>query len=636
MKQTHDLVQGTDPWDLFRLEHFGASEAAAMLGLSKKTTRNELLRMKKTGIAKTFSEWLQVNVLDHGHEVEALARPHIEKLIGEELYAVTCSDGKPSASCDGLTMDDRIAMEHKQWNESLAALVASGVVPDEHMPQCQQILMVTGAEKLIFVVSDGTPEKMVYVWVFPSQEWFERIRAGWAQFEHDLATYVPTEPVAEVVGRTPETLPALRIEVTGEVTDSNLEQYREHALAVFAGINRDLQTDQDFANAAKTVTWCGEVETRLKAAKEHALSQTESIDKLFKTIDAITEEARATRLELNRLVEARKLARKSEIVAGGVKGLADHIAALNTRLGKPYMPAVSVDFGGAIKGMRSFDSMQNAVDTALANAKIVASAAADRIQINLGTLRGLASDLPQLFPDTAQIVQKAPEDLTALVKNRVAEHQAAEEKKEEERREKIRKDLASSEIQGIQQQVMIATLGRGNRVGGTIECIRDTLAETEAWPIDAERFGALAGMAQQAKETAVAEIRALLSKAEQRIAVAATAAAPAPAASHSAASAAVAPLSGTPSNAPAAAPAPAVIPLQPRLQPAATVVPTLSIGAINERLQHLTVTEAGLRGLGFEAAGRERAAPRYHESDFAHMLAAIATHVQSIQAKQAA
>jgi len=632
MKQTHDLVQGTDAWDLFRLQHFGASEAAAMLGLSKKTTRNELLRMKKTGIAKTFSEWLQVNVLDHGHEVEALARPQIEKLIGEELYPVTCSDGKESASCDGLTMDDRIAMEHKQWNETLAAIVAAGQVPDEHMPQCQQILMVTGAEQLIFVVSDGTPEKMVFVWVFPNPEWFARLRAGWAQFERDLETYEPTEPVVEAVGRTPETLPALRIEVTGEVTDSNLEQYRTHALAVFAGINRDLQTDQDFANAAKTVTWCGEVETRLKAAKEHALSQTESIDKLFKTIDAITEEARATRLELNKLVEARKLARKGEIVAGGVKGLADHITAMNQRLGKPYMPSVQVDFGGAIKGMRSFDSMQNAVDTALANAKIAASATADRIQLNLATLREHATELAFLFPDTQVIVQKEPDDLTALVKSRIADHRAAEAKKEEEQREQLRKDMAMSEIQGIEQQVMIATLGRaGVRAGGTIECIRDTLAETEAWRIDEERFGSLMSMAQQAKDAAVTEIRALLVKAEAR-----AAAATPPALTPSTASAAVAPPSTTPSSAPAAAPAPAVIPLPVCAAAAPASAPSLSIGAINERLQHFTVTEAGLRGLGFEPAGRERAAPRYHESDFPHMLAAIVAHVQGIQAKQAA
>ena len=571
MKQTHDLVQGTDAWDSFRLEHFGASEAAAMLGLSKKTTRNELLRMKKTGIAKTFSEWLQVNVLDHGHEVEALARPHIEKLIGEELYPVTCSDGKESASCDGLTMDDRIAMEHKQWNEALVAIVVAGQVPDEHMPQCQQVLKVTGAEKLIFVVSDGTPEKMVFVWVLPDPVWFERLRAGWAQFEQDLITYEPPEPVVDAVGRTPETLPALRIEVTGMVTASNLAQYREHALAVFADINRDLKTDQDFANAEKTVKWCGEVESRLAAAKQHALSQTESIDVLFKTIDDITAEARSTRLELDKLVKARKEARRGEIVAGGVKALADYVAALNTRIGKSYMPSIPADFGGAIKGLRTFDSMQNAVDTALANAKIAASAMADRIQINLGTLRELAAGLPQLFPDTAQIVLKAPEDLTSLVKTRVAEHQAAEAKKEEAQRERIRQE----ELARIERE-------------------------------------------QEAERQRIAH--------EQAAQAAAAAPAPVPAA----------PAAAAPAVAPVPAPAPTVIPLPQRTQPVVGAVPTLSIGAINERLQHFTVTAEGLRGLGFEPAGRERAAPRYHEADFPHMCAAMVAHIEAVQAKQAA
>jgi hypothetical protein len=77
---------------------------------------------------------------------------------------------------------------------------------------------------------------------------------------------------------------------------------------------------------------------------------------------------------------------------------------------------------------------------------------------------------------------------------------------------------ATSEIQGIQQQVIIAQMGRaGVRKGGTIECIRDTLAETEAWEID-DRFGILRGAAESAKSTAVAEIRRLLTEAEARIA----------------------------------------------------------------------------------------------------------------------
>jgi hypothetical protein len=70
--------------------------------------------------------------------------------------------------------------------------------------------------------------------------------------------------------------------------------------------------------------------------------------------------------------------------------------------------------------------------------------------------------------------------------------------------------MALSEIQGIQQQVMIASVGRaGVREGGTIECIRETLFETELWTID-DRFGIFIGSAQQAKDSAIAAIKALL------------------------------------------------------------------------------------------------------------------------------
>jgi predicted phage-related endonuclease len=534
---THDLIQGSDAWDQFRLTHFGASEAAAMLGVSRKTTRNELLRMKKTGIAKEFSDWVQKNVLDHGHAVEGPARKIIEAEIGETLYPVTCSDGEISASCDGLTMAEDLAWENKQWNEEYAAAVLAGQVPEEHMPQCQQVLMVTKADRLIFSISDGTRERTVWVVVHPNAEWFARIRAGWQQFAADLATYTPTEVVAEMVGRAPEALPALHIVLKGEVSASNLAEFKDVALTAIRSVNRELKTDQDFADSAKARKWCEDIEARVSAAKDHALSQTASIDLLFRTMDEVSAEARDVRLALEKLEKARKESRKGEIVAGGVKGLSDHIAALNVRLGKPYMPAPSADFGTAVKGLKTFDSMQNAVDTALANAKMAASAIADRIDANLKHLAAEAADHSALFPDEASVVLKAADDFAALVQFRVADFKAKEEKRKAD-------DLAKAAV--------------------------------------------------------VVE----------------------------------------PVAAPVAAPAPAVISMPMRTAAARATAPStppsLGIGTINERLQHFTVTEVGLRGLGFEPAGRERAAPRYHEADFPHMLAAIVGHMQAIQARQAA
>ena len=334
MRQIHELVQGTPEWEDYRLQHHGASEAAAMLGISKLTKRTELLNMKATGNPKVFSDWVQEHILDHGHKVEALARPHIEALLGEDLYPVTMSLGKLSASCDGLTIDDRAAFEHKQWNVALAASVEAGVVPDEHMPQCQQILLVTGAEQLYFVVSDGTAENMVHCIVEPDLAYFKRLHLGWAQFEADLANHQVKITNVTPVGRTFATLPSLMVQVKGEVLASNLVPYREHAVAAIKAINRDLKTDQDFADADKAAKWCSEIEERMGAVKAHALGQTESLDQLFRTMDDISAEARNTRLELNSLIKARKEQRRAEIVSEPRAAFIQHIAALNKRPGQ--------------------------------------------------------------------------------------------------------------------------------------------------------------------------------------------------------------------------------------------------------------------------------------------------------------
>jgi predicted phage-related endonuclease len=435
---THDLVQGSPEWLEFRLTHFGASEAAAMLGLSTKVKRTELLHMKKTGNAKEFSDWVQEHILDPGHEAEAAARPIIEEQIDEDLYPVTMSIGVMSASCDGLVMSEVTAWEHKRFNQTLYESIEFGELPDEHMPQAQQVLMVTGAERLIFTCSDGTDSNMVSMEVKPDPEWFERIRAGWAQFAKDLEEYVPVVTEARPVGRTPETMPALRIEVTGRVSASNLAEYREHALAVFAGINRKLETDQHFADAERTVKWCEEVESKLKAAKEHALSQTESIDALFKTIDDITSEARRVRLDLDKLVTKRKVEVKDGILLTAKAAYEKHIADLKKETEGAWTVLPSPDFAGAAKGKRTVASIQDAVNTLLANAKIEADASAKRIRANLACIKEDGADYEFLFADKLALISKPIDDLKLVIKTRIADHKAAEEKRQEEDRARIR------------------------------------------------------------------------------------------------------------------------------------------------------------------------------------------------------
>lgn len=445
--KTHKLTQGSAEWLAYRAQHFNASDAPAMMGCSAYKTRSQLLKELATGLTPDIDASTQRR-FDDGHRFEALARPLAEAIIGDELYPIVGSLGKFSASFDGLVMLENEGFEHKSLNDELRAAMTADCtgldLPLMYQIQVEHQCMVASAERILFMASKWEGDVLVeerHCWYEVNMILRAKIIAGWKQFEQDLAAYVPeVAPAPAAVGHTPETLPALRIEVTGMVTASNLADYKAHALAVFAGINRELKTDQQFADADKVVKWCSDVEARLAAAKQHALSQTESIDALFRTIDDISAEARRVRLELDKLVKARKDAVRLEIVQAGAQALFDHITALNTRLGKPYMPLVTADFAGAIKGKRTIDSLNDAVDTLLANTKIEASATADRIQANLATLRELAADHAFLFSDAAQIVLKQPDDLTMLVKLRIAEHQQKEAARIEAEREKIRKE----------------------------------------------------------------------------------------------------------------------------------------------------------------------------------------------------
>ncbi|MCW0921387.1 YqaJ viral recombinase family protein [Pseudomonas sp. RG1] len=445
----HNVAQGSEAWHALRANYFTASEAPAMMGASKQMKRTELLHAKKTGLDRDVSWWVQKNLFDKGHEAEALARPILEARIGEDLFPVVGTEGDLLASLDGCTILGDVLFEHKMWNEQLAADVRAGSLDPHYYWQLEQQLLVSGAEKVIFVCSDGTEENFVSMEYAPVPGRAATLVAGWKQFQADLLDFTPTEAVPEAVGKTPESLPALRIEVTGMVTASNLEQFKAHSLAVFGSINTELETDQHFADAEKAVKWCGDVEERLEAAKQHALSQTESIDALFRTIDEISAEARAKRLMLDKLVKARKLSIREDIVMTAAKALQTHIDQINTSLGgKARMPAVPADFAGAIKGKKTISSLRDSADSELARAKIAASQIGDSIRTNLASLDELAADYLFLFNDVQQLVMKANDDLVALIKVRISEHQKAEEQKAEAQREQIRQQ----ELQRIEAE----------------------------------------------------------------------------------------------------------------------------------------------------------------------------------------
>ncbi|WP_329770447.1 YqaJ viral recombinase family protein [Stenotrophomonas maltophilia] len=575
---TVELIQGSPEWHAHRAQHLNASDAPAMLGASTNHSRSDLIRELAAGVPREFSDFVQERVIDPGHEFEAQARAVSEELIGQELYPVTGVSGKYSASFDGLTLLEDIAWEHKRLNQTLREAMFDGCtgtdLPLMYQIQMEHQAMVSACERVFFMASEwrqtsGGWELVEerHCWYVPNAELRARIVAGWAQLEADVAAFEPgpaSEPVP--VGRAPETLPALSIQVTGMVTASNLAEFKENALAVLGSINRELQSDEDFANAEKTVTWCKGVEERIEATKQQVLGQTADIDAVFRTMDDVAAETRKIRLELDKLVAKRKEERRTEIGNAARRAVIEHIHRINETLGDHAvpMPATLVaDIAAAIKGKRSFSSMQDAVDAVATNAKITASQAADRIRANIAILAE-HPDYAPLFADRVQLcASKAPEDLRNLVATRISEHQQAEQARLDAEREKIRKE-----------------------------------EEERTQKIAADAAAAAAEQAAQAAQTAPAQ--------QQTEPVAAAPAATA------------APVRTAP-TAVARAPAPNAAPRE---------VVKIKLGQIVDLIAPLKIDAEGLRQLGFEPVSTERGSKLYDASQIDAMRGAMIRHLQ--------
>lgn len=457
-----NILQGKPEWHAHRATHWNASDAPAMLGCSAYENRTQLLQRLATGIAPEVDAGTQRR-FDDGHRAEALARPLAEAIIGDDLYPVVGADealvihGRAlSASFDGLTLDGMTAFEHKSLNDELRAALqrinttegADGrQLPEAFRVQMEQQLLVSGAERVLFVASkwdaDGQLIEEQHCWYFPDAELRARILSGWRQFAEDLAAFKPSEVIERVapVGHSPEQLPALRAQASGAlVLESNIKEWESAALAYIKSVREhELKTDEDFANADAAAKWCDTSKETLMGVRANLMSATGDVNTAVATLDRIADELDKTRIAFTNAIKARKDARKLEIVAAGTAALKAHIDGLNTRLGTPYMPVIPADFAGVVRGLKSLASMQSKVSDELARCKIEANALADRIDANLKHLREHADGGYQsLFPDTAVIVLKAADDLQALVASRIAAHKDAEEKRLEAERARIR------------------------------------------------------------------------------------------------------------------------------------------------------------------------------------------------------
>lgn len=447
--KTINFSQGSPEWHQFRREKFTASDAAAMLGLSKYKTRRQLLEEKVTGITEEVDENKQ-RLFDRGHAAEAAARPLVEAALGDDLFpAVGVEDGwdRLAASFDGITMDEVVIWEHKLWNENLVSFIKDNLdLPDTHWPQVEQQLMVSGAEYCIFTISDGTEANKSEIHYYSDPERAEKVLAGWRQFEADMETFQKVEHKEKPDANVIRDLPSLsfNLDRTTLALTSNLDVFKAASLELVERSKKKLESDQDFADAESMVKILKGTEEKLAVTCDNVLGQIQDVDAFVKDLREISELMRQARLTLDKQVKSRKEDIKREIAQKADAELSQYLSDLS--VGGLRVSIQPVSFTDAMKNKRTIKSLHDAVDEALAAAKIDAVRVAGVMEKNLVIFEGLGGRQNEfLFRDLQDLAVLDGETFSSIVKTRIdAYRQRLEDERiERERLEAVAKAKAS-------------------------------------------------------------------------------------------------------------------------------------------------------------------------------------------------
>lgn len=443
------VKQGSPEWMKLRKTMLTASEASVMMGRSKHMSRSELLRLKATGSEKEFSQWVQENLLDKGHAIEASARSFAERAVDSELLPlVGASSEHPEllASFDGISLLFDVVWECKSWNQDKADCVAQGRVPEEDYWQVVQQLVVSGAEQCLYMVTDGTEEGSVWAWKALEKGDKEALMEGWAQFKKDLEAWKPVDDAVTLPRVAQDGMPVLVVDVQATVKSSNIESFKALAIERINGINTDLVTDQHFADAEESVKWCQNAERALEMARDRVLSQTADLSVIVETIAQLSKSVRDKRLAMERLIKTRKQSIRDAIAAQAMKEFLSIKQGIESTIGARIRTTFDPD--AAMKGKKTRKSCEEAVADALAEAKRLMAIENALLSKNLALVNGLIKGYEFLFNDIGKIIDnESQEAIEAICASRINEY--SERIRLEKEKEANKAPAAAVENKGV-------------------------------------------------------------------------------------------------------------------------------------------------------------------------------------------
>lgn len=455
--QIINVTQGSQAWLDLRATKFTASEAPAMMGASKYQSRDALLKMKATGETPEVSSY-QEKIFAKGHATEEAARPLVENIIGDELFPATAISDEYDwmlASFDGITMMEDVVFEHKLFNQGLYERVLANDLEPHYYWQLEQQLLVSGAEKNIFVCSDGTSDRFASCEYYSQPERRDQLVAGWQQFKKDLASYSDKPEVVKVEAEPIRDLPVISYKMDGLALNSNLDVFKQAAAELVAKSNQPIETDQDFADAEQMVKTFKGAEDKIKALSEQVLGEVQSIDSFVKDLKYIGEQIRQARLTTDKQVKNRKDEIRRQILTAANNKILQHALLLEQQI-QANLPHIATSVLDAMKGKKTVQSLQEAADTAVSQIMVELDLHANKAKTNLAELNNHV-DHQFLFNDWSAICFKETDDFEALVTSRIAKHKEAEQQRLEQERLRIQREekaKAERELEAERQRIL--------------------------------------------------------------------------------------------------------------------------------------------------------------------------------------
>jgi len=269
-------------------------------------------------------------------------------------------------------------------------------------------------------------------------------------------------------------LPMPAVIAEGKLVTSNIGEITPRFDKYLESINTELATDQDFANAKEDAKQCRAMAKKLRSVSEQILSQMVSIAEVQATLKHYEGLMDSKGLSLEKLVKAQTDLIKKTAITDAINAFYDHVNECTKTHGLP-IDYSRPDFAGAIKGVRTVESMQSRINDLLASQK--ASVTGDTKDINTKlayideAIKGhehlhdrsalVTKDLDYIklhiesvaAEETARLEKIKADAEAAAEKKRIAEQEAAQEAEreriEEQRRaQEATEDFDQQEITG--------------------------------------------------------------------------------------------------------------------------------------------------------------------------------------------